>query len=98
MSYTEDFDRSLSDPESFWRTQAGSVDWHTPPAAIFKDGRWFVDGELNTSWLALDFHVENGRGDQDALIYDSPVTGTKQRYTYRELLEEVGRQVKLLLS
>ena len=91
MSYTEDFDRSLSDPESFWRTQAGSVDWHTPPAAIFKDGRWFVDGELNTSWLALDFHVENGRGDQDALIYDSPVTGTKQRYTYRELLEEVGR-------
>ena len=91
MSYTEDFDRSLSDPESFWRTQAASVDWHTLPAAIFKDGRWFVDGELNTSWLALDFHVENGRGDQDALIYDSPVTGTKQRYTYRELLEEVGR-------
>ncbi|MEM7362872.1 MAG: propionyl-CoA synthetase [Pseudomonadota bacterium] len=91
MSYTDDFDRSLSDPESFWRTQAASVDWHSPPTTIFKDGRWFVDGELNTSWLALDFHVENGRGDQDALIYDSPVTGTKRRYTYRELLDEVGR-------
>ena len=52
---------------------------------------WFADGELNTSYLALDYHVEQGRGDQIALIYDSPVTNTKQKFTYLELTELVAK-------
>ena len=91
MSYADDYKRSLSDFEGFWRDQASSIEWFMPPDTIFRDGRWFVDGELNTSWLALDYHVQNGRADQDALIYDSPVTQTKQRYTYQELLDAVSQ-------
>lgn len=91
MGYTEDFHRSLTDPDAFWRDQASSIAWFKPPETIFNDGRWFVDGELNTSWLALDYHVRSGRGDQDALIYDSPVTQTKRRYTYAELRDEVSQ-------
>lgn len=91
MSYVDDYKRSMSDFEGFWRDQASSIEWFTQPETIFSDGRWFVDGELNTSWLALDYHVQNGRADQDALIYDSPVTQTKRRYTYQELLDAVSQ-------
>ena len=70
--------------------------WTRAPQRVLDDShppfyRWFPDGELNTCANALDRHVEHGRGDQAALIYDSPVTGTQRTYTYRELLDETAR-------
>ena len=95
-TYQENYDRSLAQPEDFWREQAEAIDWFRFPDQILdKDDadawRWFRGGKLNTAWLALDRHVENGRGEQDALIYDSPVTGTVQRFTYRELTDRVAK-------
>lgn len=96
VSYQSEFKRSLDDPESFWAEQSKRVAWLRPPEIIVgKDSTgnavWFPDGELNSSYLALDHHVESGRGEQTALIYDSPVTGTVLKYSYTELLDEVAR-------
>ncbi len=94
-TYQSEYQRSVSDAEGFWKEKAGDLDWFTPPSTILgsdENGmqRWFVDGELNTCYLALDYHVQNGRADQCALIYDSPVTGTKKQFTYKALLNEVS--------
>ncbi|BBB26269.1 propionyl-CoA synthetase [Amphritea japonica] len=96
MSYKDEYKRSIETPEAFWAEKAEAVKWFKKPETILsKDEndiyRWFADGEMNTAYLALDYHVETGRGDQDALIYDSPVTNTKQRYTYSELRDEVAK-------
>jgi propionyl-CoA synthetase len=101
--YATQFRRSLDDPEGFWLQAAEAIDWVRRPArALDSSGaplyRWFPDGELNTAHNALDRHVENGRGDQAALIYDSPVTGTTRRYTYTELRDEVARFAGALAS
>ncbi len=95
MSYQQEYRRSIEHPEDFWREKASTLAWFKKPQTILADddngiARWFVDGELNTCYLALDTHVENGRGDQLALIYDSPVTDTKRQYTYSELRDEVA--------
>jgi len=95
ISYQEIYDRSLNHPEEFWRDAASLVDWHVEPNAILDDSRppfyrWYADGVLNTCYNALDRHVESGRGEQAALIYDSPVTDTVRTYTYSELLDEVA--------
>ena len=95
MSYQQEYQRSIDQPEDFWREKASDLAWFKKPETILADddngiARWFVDGELNTCYLALDSHVENGRGDQPALIYDSPVTDTKRQYTYRQLRDEVA--------
>jgi propionyl-CoA synthetase len=94
--YDEAFRRSIDDPDGFWREAARAIDWYREPERILDDAnppfyRWFRDGELNTCHNALDRHVEAGRGDAPALVYDSPVTGTQRRYTYRELREDVAR-------
>lgn len=96
MSYKEEYRRSIETPEAFWAEKAENVKWFKKPETILsKDengiDRWFADGEMNTAYLALDYHVESGRGDQDALIFDSPVTDTKQRYTYSELRDAVAK-------
>ena len=88
--------RSLSDPESFWAEAAEAIHWTKRWERVLDDSnppsyRWFTGGELNTCYNALDLHVETGRGDQPALIYDSPVTGSKRTYTYSELRDEVAR-------
>ncbi len=94
--YRETFERSLADPAGFWAEAATAIDWDQPPATVL-DGaaapfyRWFPDGTLNTCFNAVDRHVDAGRGEQLALIYDSPVTGTGATYTYRELRDEVAR-------
>lgn len=95
MSYAKDFQRSIQDPEGFWLEQASHLAWFKQPErALTQDEnglfRWFKGGRLNTSYLALDHHVASGRGDQAALIYDSPVTGTKEVYTYAQLLGHVA--------
>jgi propionyl-CoA synthetase len=94
--YREQFDASIDDPSAFWADAARAVTWTREPQRILDDTnppfyRWFPDAELNTCANALDRHVDGGRADQPALIYDSPLTGTKRTYTYRELLDETAR-------
>ncbi|MEL6649911.1 MAG: propionyl-CoA synthetase [Bacteroidota bacterium] len=94
-TYSEDYQQSLDSPEAFWKTQAKRLSWKKFPQQILSQNergfyRWYADGELNTAYLALDYHVEQGRGEQTALIYDSPVTGQQQHFSYQELAEEVA--------
>lgn len=101
MNYQEIYRQSINRPEAFWRDKAQALPWYRFPQTIFgKDengiDRWFVDGEMNTAYMALDHHVENGRADQPALIYDSPVTHTKKRFTYRELRDQVAKTAGML--
>ncbi len=96
MGYQETFRASIEEPETFWREAATAIDWHRAPERVL-DGtaapfyRWYPDGQLNACHNALDRHVQAGHGDRAALIYDSPVTGTKKIYTYSQMLEEVAR-------
>ncbi len=94
--YAEQFRRSLDDPEGFWADAAAAVHWDTPPTRVLDASspplyRWYPDAELNTCFNAVDRHVAAGRGEQLALVHDSPVTGTVRRYTYAELRDEVAR-------
>ncbi len=94
--YEEARARALKDPEGFWGEAAEGVHWFKRFSKVLDDSnppfyRWFAGGEVNTAYNALDRHVENGRADQPALIYDSPVTDFICTYTYRELLDEVAR-------
>ncbi len=88
--------RSLEDPESFWAEAAGALDWDEPWERVLDDSRapfyrWFSGGRMNSCYNALDRHVDRGRADQPALIYDSPVTETVATFTYRELRDAVAR-------
>lgn len=94
--YKEEYSQALADPQSYWGEQAKNIAWYKAPGTILsKDANdndaWFVDGELNSAYLALDFHIEQGRGEQTALIYDSPVTNTKSQYSFIELRDEVAK-------
>ena len=94
-AYRKTYDASVRDPEAFWGEAAKDIDWITPPTKVLDDSnppfyRWFPDATLNTCYNALDRHIET-RGDQVAIHYDSPVTGTKRSYTYAEVLAEVKR-------
>tara|TARA_B100000676_G_scaffold310179_1_gene375912 strand:+ start:627 stop:2531 length:1905 start_codon:yes stop_codon:yes gene_type:complete len=96
VSYESEFERARGDAEAFWMDQAAAIAWRKKPAGAQSTDdngvtRWFADGELNTAELCLDRHVDEGRGDQVALIYDSPVTRTKATFTYLELRDEVAR-------
>ncbi|RKZ44222.1 MAG: propionyl-CoA synthetase, partial [Gammaproteobacteria bacterium] len=88
--YLKTYQRSLEDPEGYWSEAARDIDWDTPFTKVLEDEnapfyKWFPDGKLNTCFNTLDRNVENGRADQDALIYDSPVTNTIKRFSFREL-------------
>src|SRR5690606_37158855 len=101
MSYPREYESSLQRTEAFWLKQAKQLHWFKEPSQaceIKPNGmaNWFANGELNMSFMALDYHVGNGRGDQLALIYDSPVTGNKASYTYRELRDAVATFAGLL--
>jgi propionyl-CoA synthetase len=92
--YPAVYARWQRDPEGFWGEAAQAIDWIKPPKKVFDRqagiyGRWFTGGVCNTCWNALDRHVLAGRNDQPALIYDSPVTNTKQTFTYGRMLSEV---------
>src|SRR5690625_2063516 len=95
-SYGSEFEQARSNPRSFWAEAAQDIRWTTPPKQILDDGQapfyhWFPDGELNTCDNCVDRHVDAGRGSEPALIYDSPVTGTKRIYTFAELRDEIAR-------
>src|SRR4029453_12259638 len=99
--YHEIYARSLADPEGFWGEAAAAIDWYEPEKKVFdKDagvyGRWFTGAVCNTCYNAIDRHVERGRGNQPAIIYDSPVTGTKRAITYAELQKEVATLAAIL--
>ncbi len=94
--YNEAFEKSLKDPEAFWAKAAEDCHWYKKWDKVLDDSkkpfyRWFVGGEMNTCYNALDLHVDKGRGDQLALIYDSPVTDTIKKYTYTQLRDEVAK-------
>jgi propionyl-CoA synthetase len=94
--FDEMYRYSLDDPEEFWAEAAAEIDWDEPWERVLDESRapfyrWFAGGRLNTCHNALDRHVEAGRADQLALIYDSPVTATTASFTYRELRDAVAR-------
>ncbi|MDD4864917.1 MAG: propionyl-CoA synthetase [Alishewanella agri] len=95
MSYRTEYQKSVDNAAEFWADKASKLAWFKQPTQALTEHQgqyqWFADGELNTSYLALDYHVEQGRGEQAALFYDSPVTGSKRCYSYRELRDEVAK-------
>ena len=102
-AYEKLYTQSLEDPEGFWAEAAEDVHWYKKWDKVFDNSRqpfyqWFKGGVVNTCYNALDLHVGNGRADQLALLYDSPVTDTIKRFTYRELLEQVARFAGVLAN
>lgn len=96
MTYEQTYHESIAHPEAFWQAQAQKIAWYNQPQKTLTQDengfyRWFPDGVLNTCYLAVDYHVENGRADQKALIYDSPVTGVVRSFTYAQLQQEVQK-------
>ncbi|MFK7745726.1 MAG: propionyl-CoA synthetase [Roseobacter sp.] len=95
MAYKDIYQASLADPEAFWMDAASAIDWDRKPSkALFDhdDGlfEWYADGMVNGCYNAVDRHVASGRGDQVAIIHDSPITGTKSSLTYAELQTRVA--------
>ena len=95
MGYRTEYDSWKADPEAWWMHAAEAIDWDKAPTkALFDRGEhlyeWFADGQVNTCWNAVDRHVKAGRGDQVAIIYDSPITGTGSRTTYAQLQARVA--------
>ena len=96
MSYLDIYQQSIEQPELFWREQAEQIKWYEFPETILSQDehgfyRWFSGGKLNTSYLALDVHIEEGRGAQLAMIYDSPATDSQQKFTFLELRDQVAK-------
>jgi propionyl-CoA synthetase len=102
-TYEAVYARWLDDPEGFWTEAAEAVHWYKKWERVLDASRppfyrWFTGGMVNSCYNALDRHVESGRANQPALIYDSPVTGTIKTFTYRELLDDVARLAGVLVS
>ncbi|MEO0677826.1 MAG: propionyl-CoA synthetase [Pseudomonadota bacterium] len=96
MGYTDVYTGWMADPEAFWMDAAGAIDWVKAPSRALDASNaplyeWFTDAEVNTCWNAVDRHVEAGRGDHAAIIYDSPITGASARITYAELKTRVAQ-------
>lgn len=95
MDYPTEYQRSLSHPVQYWQEQSERIAWFEKPQEILSQNeqgfyRWYKGGKLNTAYLALDHHIEQGRGEQAALIYDSPVTSQTKTFSYRQLRDEVA--------
>lgn len=94
--YEQLYRQSLEDSETFWSEAAQTIDWDVAPKTVFDGSGWFRDGRLNVCYNAVDRHVLADRGNQSALIYDSPVTGKKRTYTYSQVLDEVSRTAGMI--
>src|SRR5882762_111087 len=97
------YQASVDDPARFWAEAASAVSWYQAPKQIFERkacglADWFPGATLNTCFNAVDRHVAAGRGEQPALIYDSPLTGAASRFTYRELQHDVAQLAGALLE
>jgi len=102
-SFDSVFQASVKDPEGFWAEAAKGITWYKQYDKILDKSnppfyRWFPGGKMNTCYNAVDRHVENGRADQTAIIYDSPVTNTLAKITYKELLTRVSTFAGVLQS
>jgi propionyl-CoA synthetase len=96
MNYKEIYAKSINQPEEFWAQQARAIEWYKKPNIILsKDENgyplWYEDGELNICYLALDKHIQDGYGEETAIIYDSPVTQNVKKYTFIEVKTEVAK-------
>ncbi|UWR50268.1 propionate-CoA ligase PrpE [Phaeobacter inhibens] len=95
MSYSEVYEGWKANPEQFWMEAAEAISWYSPPSKALTDKgddlyEWFADTKVNTCYNAVDRHVEQGRGEQTAIIYDSPITHTKREISYVELRNRVA--------
>lgn len=96
MSYLDFYNHSIQNPHEFWKKQAAEIEWFSKPSSILSGNadsyyKWFEDGSLNMSYLCIDKHIKDGFGNENALIYDSPVTGTKEFITYDKLHFQVSK-------
>ena len=96
MEFKNIYQKSISKPEEFWREISNDIFWFKKPTKILNSNKppfykWFEDGVTNTCYNALDLHIDQGRGDKTALIYDSPITGNKAKFTFKELKEKVSK-------
>jgi propionyl-CoA synthetase len=96
MDYNSFYQKSINAPEGFWQEQSNAIEWFQKPKNILsKDAndyyQWFQDGKTNLSYLCIDKHIKDGYGEQNAIIYDSPVTDTKKFITFNELHQEVSK-------
>ena len=90
------YQNSLKNPENFWQEVSNDIFWFKKPTKILNKSnppfyKWYEDGKTNTCYNALDIHIDQGRGDKLAVIYDSPITGNKKQFTYKELREKVSK-------
>ena len=95
-SFKQIYDQSINKPEEFWQNVSEDIFWFKKPTQILNKDKppfykWFCDGVTNTCYNALDIHIDQGRGERIALIYDSPITGNKKKFTYNGLKEKVSR-------
>ena len=96
MDFKEIYRRSISKPEEFWREISNDIFWFKKPTKILNSNKppfykWFEDGITNSCYNALDFHIDEGRGDKTALIYDSPITGNKGKFSFKQLKDKVSK-------
>lgn len=103
MNYCDIYNKSITSSEEFWAEQANRLEWYNQPSNILSTDKngyplWFADGNLNACYLAVDKHIQDGYGEQVAIIYDSPVTQTVKKYTFNEVKTEVAKLAGGLLS
>ena len=94
--FKETYENSIQNPEEFWQRISEDIFWYKKPTQILDKNtppfyKWFCDGKTNTCYNALDIHIDQGRGDKIALIYDSPITSNKKKFTYKELKAKVSK-------
>ena len=95
QKYNDIYQNSINNREEFWKEISNDIFWYKKPTKILNSKnppfyKWFEDGVTNTCYNALDYHIDNGRGDKLAIIFDSPITGVKKKITYNELRNEVA--------
>ena len=103
MNYCDIYNKSITYSEEFWKDQANQLEWYNQPSNILSTDKngyplWFADGNLNACYLAVDKHIQDGYGEQVAIIYDSPVTQTVKNYTFNEVKTEIAKLAGGLLS
>ncbi len=103
MDFKDLYQKSINKPEEFWREISNDVFWFKKPNKILNDNnppfyKWFEDGVTNSCYNALDIHIDEGRGDKTALIYDSPITGNKAKFTFKQLKDKVSKFAGALLN
>jgi len=96
MDFKEIYQKSISKPEEFWKEISNDIFWFKKPTKILNNNKppfykWFEDGITNSCYNALDVHIDEGRGDKTALIYDSPITGNKGKFTFKQLKDKVSK-------